>query len=170
MSMTRRTIPMSFAGAFAIAVVSLATGVAAQQSPVDGIWQNEDGEGRVEIGPCAADTQLRCGKIVWIKKPLAPNGRPVVDAKNPDDALKSRPICELEIISELQPTPSGDFQGGKIYDPEEGKTYAGSMKLVGTKLKVTGSIVLPVLGQISDSETWTRVTTSFTRCSSLAQK
>lgn len=158
------------AAASTVVLVAVATSAIAQQAPVDGVWQSEDGEGRVEIGPCSANQEFRCGKIVWIKTPLADNGKPVVDAKNPDDVLKTRPICGLEILSRFNLTATGDFERGNIYDPEEGKNYAGTMKLVGDTLKISGSIDVPILGLLSGSETWTRVTTSFTRCSTVAKK
>ncbi len=163
------------AGARAVTIASLlALGLAlsaqAQQVGVDGIWQSEDGEGRIEVGPCESSRDLRCGKIVWIKTPLTADGKAVLDSKNPVDGLKSRPICGIQILSELQPIGAGDYDRGQIYDPEEGKIYAGSMKLVGEKLKITGSVDVPILGPMSDSESWTRVTQPFTRCATVAQK
>ena len=142
----------------------------AQQSSVEGLWRSEDGEGIVEVAPCAQGATPRCGKIVWIKKPLDDKGRPIVDAKNPNAALKTRPICGIEILSGLKPNATGGFDGGTIYDPEEGKTYTGAMVLAGDKLKVTGSIEMPVVGPLSDSENWTRVTTAFERCTGAPKK
>jgi uncharacterized protein (DUF2147 family) len=137
--------------------------MAAAASP-DGVWQSKDGEGYVEIAACAAGAETRCGTIVWIKAPLDKSGKPQADDNNPDAKLRPRPVCGLQVFSGMAPDAGGGFSGGAIYDPEEGKTYAGALTLDGDRLKVTGSIELPVLGKISDSETWTRVTTPFERC------
>ncbi len=137
---------------------------AADPVGVDGVWRNEDGEGLIEVAACATDPAAKCGKIVWMKKPLDERGKPQQDVKNADAALQKRPICGLEVVSGMKPAASGGYDGGLLYDPEEGKSYQGTMTLDGTKLKVTGFIDTPVLGKLSDSESWTRTTEAYVPC------
>ena len=148
----------------AVAALSLGGTAARAASPVEGTWKSEDGEGIVEVAPCAAPAGAYCGRIVWIKQPRDADGKPVTDAKNPDAALQKRPVCGIEILSGMQPAADGSYAGGTIYDPEEGKSYRGSFTLDGTVLKVTGYVELPILGKLSDTDVWTRVTTPFERC------
>ena len=149
-----------------LAVFALVIGgqTALAAAPVEGTWKSEDGEGIVEVAPCAALAGAYCGRIAWIKKPRDADGKPVTDAKNPDAALQKRPVCGIEVFSGMQPATDGSYGGGTIYDPEEGKSYSGSLKLIGPVLKVTGFVELPILGKVSDSEVWTRATTPFERC------
>jgi uncharacterized protein (DUF2147 family) len=128
----------------------------AAPSAVDGLWRSEDGEGIVSVGPCAAAPDDKCGKLVWLKVPLDKKGQPVRDENNPDAALKVRPVCGIEILSGMKPDAKGGFGGGTIYDPEEGKSYKGSMALDGAVLKITGVIETPVL-PLSGTEAWSRV-------------
>ena len=145
------------------ALAAASAGATAGPAAVDGTWKSEDGEGIVEVAACAADPAARCGRIVWIKTPLV-DGKPVRDANNPDAALQKRPICGLEVVSAMKPATDGSYAGGTVYDPEEGKSYKGSMKLDGGVLKVTGYVEAPILGKLTDTDAWTRVTTPFERC------
>jgi uncharacterized protein (DUF2147 family) len=147
-----------------LAMLCIGSAAQAQSPAVDGVWKSEDGEGMIEVAPCAADPAARCGKIVWIKTPLTSEGKPLTDLNNPDAKLQKRPMCGVEILTGMKPSADGSFAGGTIYDPEEGKMYKGSFKLDGAALKVTGFVEAPVLGKLSETDTWTRVTTPFDRC------
>jgi uncharacterized protein (DUF2147 family) len=147
---------------FVVAALMVGAGFA-QAAGVEGVWRSQDGEGLVEIAPCAAAADQRCGKLVWMKKPLDDEGQPQRDVKNPDAALQRRPVCGVEILIGLKSDGNGGYNAGKIYDPEEGRTYTGAMKLDGDALKVTGSFET-FIKPISDTETWTRVTDPFERC------
>ena len=153
----------------ALGLFALGLPASAQAAGVEGTWRSQDGEGIVEIAPCASAADQRCGKLVWMKKPLDDEGKPQRDVKNSDPALARRPVCGLEILSGLKPDGAGGYGAGKIYDPEEGSTYTGAIKLEGEALKVTGSIET-FIKPISDSETWTRVNEPFERCSAAAKK
>ena len=130
---------------------------------IDGLWLTKDGEGIVEIAPCASDSANKCGKIVWMKTPTDEEGKPLRDQRNPDAALQRRPICMLTILSDLKPVGGDAFDKGIIYDPEEGKTYTGAIKLEGDQLRVTGTVGLAVI-DVSDSEVWTPMKKPFARC------
>jgi uncharacterized protein (DUF2147 family) len=69
---------------------------------------------------------------------------------------KGQRIVGMEIVRHMH--ADGDhWSGGEILDPETGKTYRATMKLVdgGQKLVVRGYIGLPLFGR---SQTWTRRT------------
>ncbi len=85
----------------------------------------------------------------------------VVDARNPDTALRSRPVCHLDIGTELKLTDPNHAEGGKIYDPEAGKTYRSSISSRGNVLTVRGYIGIKAFGR---SETWKRTTADSATC------
>jgi uncharacterized protein (DUF2147 family) len=125
-----------------------------QDSDTGGIlgqWLTAGGESRVEIYRC--DSTTYCGKIVWLRDPLK-DGKPVIDDKNPEDSLKSRPVLGLQILRGF--TYAGDrlWSGGKIYDPKSGNDYSAKMTLVNEQnLELRGYVVIPLFGR---TEKWTR--------------
>ncbi len=95
------------------------------------------------------------GKIVWLKEPNE-NGVAKTDKKNPDKARQSRPIVGTEILSGFRFDGDDEWNDGKIYDPESGKTYSCYITLKNKQtLKVRGYIGVSLLGR---TEQWTRTT------------
>lgn len=134
---------LALAGVAGLALASTAHAGGA----VQGDWLTQSGSGKVRIAPCGPKL---CGTIVWLR---APNdkitGRPQLDVNNPDAAARTRPIQGLQILKGFTPGP-GKLTGGKIYDPQSGKTYASKLTLNpdGT-LKVEGCIAI-----ICQAQTW----------------
>ena len=124
----------------------------AAQGP-EGTWLVQDQTAHVKIGACPGRTDQLCGEIVWLKAPKDEEGQPKRDTKNPDAALKTRPIMGLTMIRDFKPAGPGKWDGGKIYDPRSGKTYNSKMQLKadGT-LRVDGCVAMFCQGQ-----TWRRV-------------
>jgi uncharacterized protein (DUF2147 family) len=85
----------------------------------EGIWLLAN---RVAVQVFECSGQL-CGKIVWLVRPRAPDGRLDVDHLNPDPKLRQRPLCGLTIIWGLQPKGPGHWSSGWLYDPQDGVTY-----------------------------------------------
>lgn len=110
-----------------------------------GDWTTADGS-VVRTFPCA-DTL--CIKIVTIT-PSAPG---TLDHNNPDPTLRSRSLCNLEIGSTFNLTGDSEATGGRLYDPESGKTYKGNISLKGDTMKLRGYIGVALFGR---TETWHR--------------
>ncbi len=122
-------------------MLAMMSGVAHAQSVI-GKWLTEGGESQVEI--YQSGDKLN-GKIVWLKA-----GDNKLDSKNPDKKLQSRKIVGSNILTGL--TKKGDkWEGGKIYNPKNGKTYKCSMWLEGNTLKVRGYVAM-----FYETQTWTR--------------
>jgi len=125
---------------------------AALAAPVLGQWFTEGGKSRVEIKPCG---ETLCGEIVWLQEPNDEQGRPKTDQRNPDEAMQSRPILGLKLLNGF--VRDGDknvWKKGKIYNPEDGKTYSAELTLDEPgQLEVRGYVGLPMFGK---SQTWTR--------------
>ena len=112
-----------------------------------GDWKTADGS-VVRTFPCAASL---CIKIVTIT-PTAPG---TVDFHNPDASLRSRSLCNLEIGSGFALRGDSEASGGRLYDPESGKTYQGNLSLDGDVLKLRGYVGISLFGR---TETWHRAT------------
>ena len=103
---------------------------------------------------CGGDV---CASVVAISK-TAPATN---DGNNPDASLRSRPICNLMIGSGFHPRDVNHAEDGRLYDPESGKTYKGSMTADGSTLNLRGYIGFKAFGR---SETWTRTDASQVTC------
>ena len=127
------------------AIVSLVLAmmsVAGYAQSVVGKWVTEGGDSQVEI--YQSGDKLN-GKIVWLKK-----GDGQQDIHNPDKKLQSRKLVGVNILTGL--TKKGDkWEGGKIYNPKNGKTYKCAIWPDGDELKVRG-----YLGPFYETQTWKR--------------
>jgi len=118
---------------------------------VVGKWKLEDGSAIVEV---YQEGDVFNGKIVWLKNPTEADGSPAVDSNNPDAKLRSRQLIGMNMLSGLK-QKGGEYSGGSIYDPGNGKTYNCSMKVEGDTLKVRGS--LDKRGLLGRTMDWFRV-------------
>lgn len=125
---------------------------ASAADPVVGRWKTIDSDtGKpksfVEISQGANGTIT--GRIVELINPSKPN--PVCD-KCKDDR-KNKPITGMEIIRGMKAEGDGEYAGGTILKPDEGKVYKSKMELMdgGKKLEVSGCIAF-----ICKSQTWIR--------------
>ena len=136
---------------FVSMMLVLAPLCAAFAQDVVGKWKLEDGSAIVEV---YKQGDVFNGKIVWLQNPTEADGSPAVDDKNPDAKLRSRQLIGLNMLSGLKKN-GGEYTGGTIYDPGNGKTYNCSMKVEGNVLKVRGS--LDKRGLLGRTMDWFRV-------------
>jgi len=93
------------------------------------------------------------GRIVWLKDPVE-NGKPILDAHNPDKSKRTQPIVGLIILKGFVFDRGDEWEDGNVYDPENGKTYNCYLHLKDrNNLKVRGYIGISLLGR---TEWWTR--------------
>ncbi|MGH7004091.1 MAG: DUF2147 domain-containing protein, partial [Alphaproteobacteria bacterium] len=138
----------------ALTALLVGAGAAATEAPSPiGRWLTKNGKSHVEIYQCGA--QL-CGRIVWLRDPHLRDGRTAIDLNNPDPAKRGRPILGLEFLSNFtQSSAPGVWEGGRIYNPEDGEVYRGTITAApGGKLLLRGYVGIPLLGK---SEEWHRV-------------
>jgi hypothetical protein len=84
-------------------------------------WLTNDQRSVVEIYWCK--TSL-CGKIVGLKPNRNSDGSYVLDTKNPDERLRSQPICGRDTLTNFVPShwnPKRAIWIGRFYDPFQGK-------------------------------------------------
>jgi uncharacterized protein (DUF2147 family) len=122
--------------------------VAPAEAPVAtplGVWEDASGRVRVEIKPC--EDRL-CGTIVWFQWPNDAQGLPLVDLRNRNPALRTRPVMGLEILRGLRPTGEGTWGDGKLYNPDDGQSYQVSLTIQDDgRLRLRAFVLLPLFGK-----------------------
>lgn len=98
---------------------------------VTGTWLRDTGASRVRFAKCG---EAICGTIAWLKDPTGP-------AK-----LGQR------IFYDMKPNGAGKWSGS-AFNPEDGKTYSGTMSLSGNTLTTSGCVLG---GMICRSVKWSR--------------
>ncbi len=123
-----------------------------------GVWHTADDKSRVQI--FRVKNQY-FGRIISLKEPnwpatdeLGMGGKPKTDRRNPNHELRNRPIVGMQLMTGFTLAGKELWEGGKIYDPESGKTYKCKMTLVNPdRLEVRGYVGFSMLGR---TEVWTR--------------
>lgn len=143
-------MPTTTKSVLVAATVSLLHCAAALADTPIGLW--EAGESHIEIYECG---ELLCGRIAALDEPLDAEGKPRIDVKNPDPALKGRPMLGMDLIAGFSRKSDKRWVGGTIYDPRDGETYKCRMTLQddGT-LEVRGYVGLAMFGK---TVVWTRI-------------
>ncbi|QFI75500.1 DUF2147 domain-containing protein [Bradyrhizobium betae] len=125
------------------AILFAITTAPAQSASATGEWLVADKSARIAIHACGH--RLR-GTIAWERV----HG---LDDQNPDLSKRHRTTLGLPILIGMQSTGL-DTWAGRIYNADNGKTYAAKVKLLSpTSLFVEGC----VMGILCGGETWTKV-------------
>ncbi len=146
---------------FLLSLVTVAAG--GDGDAILGVWatdpEGDGGQAHIEI---YLEGDRYFGKIVWLSEPLYLEGDPhgtageaKVDTENPDEALRSRPIIGMTLMSDFRYDGKGLWHKGTIYDANKGKTYKCKLRLEDDDvLKVRGYMGFSLIGR---TEKWTRV-------------
>src|SRR5216683_3021333 len=93
-----------------------------------GIWLTQAGDAKVRVSKCGGGI---CGVIVGLKDPIDPaTGKPQLDDKNPNPALKRRPTIGLPLFSGMGASGLNKWSG-QIYNADDGSSYASSVSVTG---------------------------------------
>ena len=112
-----------------------------QSADPSGTWLTQSGDSRVRIAKCGA---ALCGTII--------SSTYQKDVNNPDPKLRDRNMVGVQMISDIR--PSSDGYSGQLYNPQDGKTYTGKLKVMSpTTLQLSGCVLG---GLICRSQTWTK--------------
>lgn len=114
------------------------------QDDILGMWANGSDKGRIVI---YKEKGKYYGKIVWLYQPNDKNGLPKIDKNNPDASVRSKPLLGLVMLRDFT-YKDGEWTGGKIYNPDDGKEYKAYMKMKDQKtLSVRGYIGFSWIGK-----------------------
>ena len=129
---------------FVVLLLSQSIAFAQDGDVILGNWFTANGNSIVQIYQCG---QKYCGKISWLKNPTYKDGSEKVDKNNPDESKRSRKIMGLDIVYGFKFNGENKWVDGKIYDPDNGKTYSCKMTLEGNELNVRGYIGIALIGR-----------------------
>ena len=116
-----------------------------------GVWKNGEGTGMIQIFK-KGDRYF--GRLVWLKVPNTPEGKPRTDVNNPDEAKRSTPLKGLVNMRDFKYSGAGKWEEGKIYDPKNGSDYSCEMTLTDPNtLEVRGFIGVSLFGR---TDVWKR--------------
>ena len=128
---------------------------AQKATDISGVWWNEEKTSKIEV---VENNGAFIGTVVYILPEKYENGQAPLDDENPDKSLRSRSRLGLQILSGLKfDLKDKEWQGGRIYDPDSGKTYDcyGWFEDDPNKLFLKGYVVgIKWLGRSTE---WTRV-------------
>lgn len=115
---------------------------------VEGRWKTQTRNAIVEIQRCGSSI---CGRILTSDALRTnPDTR---DTHNSNAQLRNRPLKNLQILSGFT-ADGANWNNGKIYNAEDGKTYSADITMAGPdQLKLRGCVFKP----FCRTQTWTRV-------------
>ncbi|MBD2703745.1 DUF2147 domain-containing protein [Spirosoma sp. BT702] len=97
------------------------------------------------------------GKLVWMQEPIDPvTKKPKVDSENPDENLRSRPLMQMILVSNLSYKGNNVWGDGEVYNPEDGKTYGCEITLRDPNAIDMRGYVMGI-SMLGKTRTWTRV-------------
>lgn len=119
-------------------LAGIVTPVAWAQPDVVGEWWTPGFNARVRIEPCG---DAVCGKIVWLWD------------ETPQGIADKQPLIGRTVIHRMQASEPSRWQGGRLYNPEDGRDYKGSLHLQSpTRLVVDGCVLF-----VCRTQVWRRV-------------
>jgi uncharacterized protein (DUF2147 family) len=128
------------------------TNAVLEADKIIGVWEVGSGKARVRVTKYG---DKYGGKIVWLKEPNYPDGTKKVDKNNPDEGKKNTPLLGMNNLLGFIYKGSSEYDGGTIYDPENGNNYNCVIKLEDDNtLNVRGYIGVQLFGR---TDIWKRV-------------
>ena len=116
--------------ALLIAALALAGPAGAQPAGggIAGEWWTPGFNARVRIEPCG---DAVCGRIVWLWD------------ETPAGIADPRPLIGRRVIDGMRAHGPGTWRGGRLYNPEDGRDYEGSLALqAADRLVVDGCVLV----------------------------
>jgi uncharacterized protein (DUF2147 family) len=130
-------------------LLAATVGAAAQTADPVGEWLVKDGSARIKVVSCptAPNQPPLLWGVIWAET------KPGFDERNPDPAMRNRPMQGVPILVGMKQTEA-NLWNGKIYDPTRGSLWDAKVSLSrNDMLEVRGC-----LGFICSGEDWRRVT------------
>lgn len=119
---------------------------------ISGRWATPGFGSIVEFTPCANGKETMCGRILWLWEEAGASKHTRTDKRNPDRALRSRAVVGIEIARGLRQTAPGVWSDGALYNPDDGQTYVGAIKLRDGLLELKGC----AMGVFCQTQVWRR--------------
>ena len=132
-----------------ISIIPPRQAIAQAADQIEHIWYNERQTAKIQVYK-GADGKFY-GKVIWLKYPLLPDGKPKYNGYCPKPELRCEPIIGLVILKNFKKDGKNTYDGGTVYDPENGKTYDCKLTYKGDHLDVRGYVGFSMFGKTT---TW----------------
>lgn len=121
---------------FAAGLVSVLATTAWAADPVEGIWKSPQSEtgATIEVTVAACGSAF-CGTISKVT-----GGNTAIEGER--------------MLWDMVPDGAGTYAGGRVWAPDDDKTYRGKLELAGNALKISGCVLG---GAVCRGETFRRV-------------
>ncbi|MBL8572859.1 MAG: DUF2147 domain-containing protein [Hyphomicrobiaceae bacterium] len=106
--------------AAAALLIGISGAALAQDASPEGVWLRDSGETKVRIAKCG---DAMCGTVAWVK-----------------DGAKTASKVGMKVFFDMKPAGGGKWKGS-AFNPEDGKTYSGTMTLSGGSLSAGGCVL-----------------------------
>ncbi|MGE0671419.1 MAG: DUF2147 domain-containing protein [Methylibium sp.] len=116
---------------------------------LQGEWWTPGFNARVRIEACGEDAV--CGRIVWLWD------------EQPQGIADKSPLLGKPVIERMRAGEPGRWSGGRLYNPEDGRDYKGTLQLRSASTLVVSGCVLFVC----QTQVWRRAEPA--RCPPVAQ-
>jgi Delta7-sterol 5-desaturase len=103
---------------------------------IDGEWATQGLGGVVRLEPCASNKELLCGRLIWVWDPEA-----------------VRPGSIGSLMLQDFAWDRGAWRGGRLLNPQDGRTYSGEVRPEGDLLRLKGCAALV----FCQSQVWRRL-------------
>ena len=131
----------------ALAAAALAVATPAFAADISGRWLTST-NAQVEIFRCGA---AYCGRLLG--SPRIDREPGLTDQNNKDAAKRGRKLKGLVFLEGFGGGPV-NFSGGRLYNPEDGATYTGTITVVDANtLKLKGCVIAP----LCKTQVWKRM-------------
>ena len=125
----------STAMVLALVLAPVAASAAPTAPDAQGEWWTPGFNARVRIEPCG-DNAI-CGRIVWLWD------------EKPQGIADKSPLVGRLVIDHMRPSGPDGWTGGRLYNPEDGRDYKGSLQLRSdSNLVVSGCVLFVCQTQI----------------------
>ena len=125
-----------------LGVLTAIPAVRADDPSPEGFWRTKDKRFLIEVRPCG---EGYCASLVGISRVKTRH-----DAHNADPGKRGRPLCGIDLVGGLRPARGqpGKWEGGWIYNPDDGRTYSSDVHLVDADtLRVRGYLLSGLVGR-----------------------
>jgi uncharacterized protein (DUF2147 family) len=133
-----------------ICLLFTASFVYCQADKIVGIWVPAKGTSQVRI--FKATNGKYYGKVEWLKE-----DKDKLDVNNPDKSKQNAKVWGLTILKDFTYNPDKSrWEGGTVYDPDNGKTYDCLLWFNGDENKMTLKGYVLGMKFIGRAEDWVR--------------
>lgn len=119
-----------------------------------GTYSGKQGDDRFKVKIVKLTDGTYRGQVIWMERDKDAKGNKILDTKNPDKSLRSKPADQVVLFSGLKyDSRKHCWNDTKIYDPQRGLKASMTAEFVADgRLRIKGSL----LG-ISENVFWSRV-------------